>query len=64
MCLKEIAELSTGSACTSESYSPSHVLMSMGLEENEALRVVRFSWGPDTNEEIWDRINNKIETLL
>ena len=64
MCLKEIAELSTGSACTSESYSPSHVLMSMGLKENEALRVVRFSWGPDTNEEIWDRINNKIETLI
>ena len=36
----------------------------MGLEENEALRVVRFSWGPETNEEIWDRISKKIETLL
>ena len=64
ICLKELAEISTGSACTSASYTPSHVLTSMGLSENEATRVVRFSWGPNTSKEIWDKIANKIETLL
>jgi len=64
ICLKDLAEISTGSACTSASYTPSHVLSSMGLSENEATRVVRFSWGPKTSKKIWDKIANKIETLI
>ena len=64
ICLKDIAEISTGSACTSASYTPSHVLTSMGLSENDATKVVRFSWGPNTNKDIWKKIANKIETLL
>ena len=64
ICLKDLAEISTGSACTSASYTPSHVLTSMGLSENEATRVVRFSWSPYTNKKIWAKISNKIQTLL
>ena len=64
ICLKELAEISTGSACTSASYTPSHVLTSMGLSKEEATRVVRFSWGPKTNSEIWSKIAKKIEILV
>jgi cysteine desulfurase len=41
----EIA-ISNGAACTSSSYSPSHVLRSMGLTDDRIDSAVRFSWGP------------------
>jgi cysteine desulfurase len=37
--------VSTGSACSSGSMRPSHVLLAMGLSEAEARRVVRLSLG-------------------
>lgn len=63
ICLKEIAEIATGSACTSESYSPSHVLTAMGLDEEHAKQVVRISWGPNTNSSIFKKINDAIVVL-
>lgn len=45
MALRELLAFSNGSACTSESYSASHVLLAMGLTEDEANESVRFSWG-------------------
>lgn len=45
--------VSAGSACTAGSVEPSHVLLSMGLTQSEALSTVRFSFGEDnTFEEI------------
>lgn len=37
----------TGSACTSSSYTPSHVLAAMGISEREMAQSVRFSWWGD-----------------
>ncbi len=36
--------IATGSACTSQRYEPSHVLLAMGLTEREAACSVRISW--------------------
>ncbi|MGW2965068.1 cysteine desulfurase DndA [Streptomyces sp. NPDC001220] len=44
--LKNQVAIATGSACTSASYTPSHVLMAMGLPEEVATNGLRFSWFP------------------
>lgn len=42
---------SAGSACTSGSIEPSHVLMAIGLSEKEAKQSIRLSLSNDTTEE-------------
>lgn len=44
--LKEQIAVATGSACTSASYTPSHVLTAMGLPEEAAENGLRLSWFP------------------
>ncbi|WP_435112166.1 cysteine desulfurase DndA [Nocardiopsis synnemataformans] len=44
--LKDVVAVATGSACTSASYTPSHVLTAMGLEADIASSGLRFSWFP------------------
>ncbi|WP_321463412.1 cysteine desulfurase DndA [uncultured Vibrio sp.] len=46
--LKGIAAVSNGSACTSSSYTPSHVLTAMGLDDDRIAGAVRVSWGAMT----------------
>ncbi|MDO6559905.1 cysteine desulfurase DndA [Paraglaciecola chathamensis] len=48
--LKGIAAVSNGSACTSNSYTPSHVLSAMGLSDDRISGSIRMSWGPMTRE--------------
>ncbi|MFT6904876.1 MAG: cysteine desulfurase [Oleiphilaceae bacterium] len=43
--------ISSGSACNSATVSPSHVLRSMGVTEQEALSALRFSFGRFTTKE-------------
>ncbi len=47
--------VSAGSACSSGSLKPSHVLSAMGWDETEAREAVRVSFGRDTGEEDIDR---------
>ena len=51
---------STGSACSSASLEPSHVLLAMGLKESDAKATVRFSLGRYTTEE---EITSAIEAI-
>ena len=48
--------VSTGSACSEGNVDPSHVLVAMGLTEQEALCSVRFSFGRFTRSEEIDRV--------
>lgn len=58
--LKGIAA-STGSACTSESLEPSHVLSAMGIPPEVAQGSIRFSLGRDNSEE---EIDYTVENLV
>ena len=41
--------IATGSACSTGSIDPSHVLIAMGQSEEESLEACRISWGLDTS---------------
>jgi len=61
--LKEIVAVSNGSACTSASYNPSHVLKAMGLAEDQILGAIRFSWSHLTSEPDWNSIRVSLSAL-
>ncbi|MGW8951537.1 cysteine desulfurase DndA [Streptomyces sp. NPDC055709] len=50
--LKQHVAVATGSACTSASYTPSHVLTAMGLPEDTAENGLRLSWFPSQAGEL------------
>jgi cysteine desulfurase len=50
--LRNIAAVATGSACTSASYTPSHVLTAMGLPEKIASNGLRLSWFPSQTDDL------------
>lgn len=55
---------SSGSACSSHSLDPSHVLLAMGYSEKEALRLVRFSFGHATTEQDVDQVAEALPGLV
>lgn len=46
--LKDVIAVSNGSACTSQTYQPSHVLLAAGLTPQRIEGALRLSWGPAT----------------
>lgn len=54
--LKNHIAISNGSACTSQSYDPSHVLESMELKKEIIQSAVRISWCHMTDEVDWGTV--------
>jgi len=61
--LKDLVAISNGSACTSNSYTPSHVLRAMGMSDDEANSCIRISWCHLTPEVDWKALANRIKTM-
>lgn len=62
--LKDLVAISNGSACTSTSYSASHVLKAMGMTDDEANACVRFSWCHLTPDFDWNKIIVRMKDLM
>lgn len=62
--LKDLVAISNGSACTSTSYSSSHVLKAMGMSDDEANACLRISWCHLTPEVDWDAVAQRIRQLI
>jgi len=56
--------VSTGSACTSGSMEPSHVLAALGLPPQLAQGTVRFSLGRDNTESEIDEVIEKVPAIV
>ncbi len=61
--LKDLVAISNGSACTSSSYTPSHVLKAMGMNDDEANACVRISWSHLTPAVDWNVVGQRIRSL-
>lgn len=62
--LKDDIALSNGSACTSNSYQPSHVLKAMRLNDDVMQGTLRLSWCHLTEAVDWQLIAKKIQKLM
>jgi cysteine desulfurase len=61
--LKDTVAISNGSACTSRSYEPSHVLRAMGLPKERIKGAVRLSWCHMTENPDWNKVVRIITSL-
>jgi cysteine desulfurase len=61
--LKDLVAISNGSACTSQRYEPSHVLVSAGLSENVISGALRFSWSHLTRDVPWIEVAKRLAAL-
>lgn len=62
--LQGIAAIATGSACTSSSYTLSHVLTAMDLPSERVESSVRISWWSDTDPSGLPEISNVLTGLV
>jgi cysteine desulfurase len=56
--------VSSGSACATGKEGPSHVMKALGYNNEEALRVIRISGGPETTEKAWLGLREALDTVL
>ena len=56
--------VSTGSACSAARVEPSHVLLSLGLEEDQAHECLRFSIGRFTTAEEIDHASRRVRSAV
>jgi cysteine desulfurase len=63
LALKGVVAISNGSACTSQSYDPSHVLTAMGLPDDIVAGALRISWCHLTEEPDWAELQRRLDGL-
>ena len=56
--------VSSGSACTSGSIQPSHVLLAMGRDPETAKATVRFSFGKTNSDADLDPVMSALEDVV
>ena len=61
--LKGLVAISNGSACTSSSYQPSHVLQAMGIPEEQIQGAIRLSWCHLTEPPDWEKVVATLKRL-
>lgn len=61
--LRDIVALSHGSACSSASIKPSHVIEAMTGDTNSAHEACRFSWSHMTTDIPFDKIDKELAAL-
>jgi cysteine desulfurase len=61
--LKDIVAVSNGSACTSQKYEPSHVLVAAGIPKEQIDGALRFSWSHLTDDVPWDEVAQRLSQL-
>lgn len=61
--LKDVVAVSNGSACTSQSYQPSHVLQAMEIPKSTIQGAVRISWCHLTDAPDWVEVVRIIRQL-
>lgn len=64
MVLRDLVAISNGSACTSSTYEPSHVLTAMGLDEERAMGALRISWSHKSVDVEWRAIVERLVDSL
>jgi len=62
--LKDVVAVSNGSACTSQSYEPSHVLTAMGLPDDVVRGALRLSWCHLTPDVAWEEMATRLADLV
>jgi cysteine desulfurase len=61
--LKDIVAVSNGSACTSQKYEPSHVLVAADIPKKQIDGALRFSWSYLTEDVPWDLVAERLSQL-
>lgn len=62
--LRGIVAVSNGSACTSTSYEPSHVLTAMGLDSQRTAGALRISWSHAPLGLDWGEVTSRLAIAL
>lgn len=64
LALKDEIAISNGSACTSHTYQPSHVLEAMNLDKSLIESAVRISWCHMTEEPNWGNMKSVLKSII
>lgn len=61
--VKDLVAVSNGSACTSSSYEPSHVLTAMGFDQDRIAAALRVSWSHMSPQVNWTAVVDRLLAL-